>query len=87
MPETVTVLSVAPNQELFVSGRQQILVNGEKQLIELSGRVRPIDVSENNTIVSSRIADASINYVGDGILAEKQKQGVISRIFSWLGLL
>jgi flagellar L-ring protein precursor FlgH len=84
---TVTVLSVAPNQELFVSGRQQILVNGEKQLIELSGRVRPIDVSENNTIVSSRIADASINYVGDGILAEKQKQGVISRIFSWLGLL
>jgi flagellar L-ring protein precursor FlgH len=84
---TVTVKSVAPNQELFVSGRQQILVNGEKQLIELSGRVRPIDISESNTVVSSRIADAHITYVGDGILAEKQKQGILSHILGWLGLL
>lgn len=84
---TVTVKSVAPNQDLFVTGRQQILVNGEKQLIELSGRVRPIDISESNQVVSSRIADAHITYVGDGILAEKQKQGILSHILGWLGLL
>lgn len=84
---TVTVQSLAPNQEMYVSGRQQILVNGEKQLIELSGRVRPIDVSENNTVVSSRIADANITYVGDGILAEKQKQGILTHLLGWLGLL
>jgi flagellar L-ring protein precursor FlgH len=84
---TVTVLSVADNQELFVSGRQTILVNGEKQLIELSGRVRPVDVSDTNTILSSRIADAKITYVGDGILAEKQKQGILTHILGWLGLL
>lgn len=84
---TVTVLSLAPNQEMYVSGKQEILVNGEKQLIELRGRVRPIDVSEANTVVSNRIADAHITYVGDGILAEKQKQGILSHILGWLGLL
>lgn len=84
---TVTVHSLAPNQEMYVSGKQQILVNGEKQLIELSGRVRPIDVSESNTVVSNRIADAHITYVGDGILAEKQKQGILTHVLGWLGLL
>ena len=72
---------------MYVSGRQQILVNGEKQLIELSGRVRPIDVTEANTVLSSRIADANITYIGDGILAEKQKQGILTHILGWLGLL
>lgn len=84
---TVTVHSLAPNDDMFIQGRQQILVNGEKQLIELSGRVRPIDVTEANTVLSSRIADANITYVGDGILAEKQKQGILSHILGWLGLL
>jgi flagellar L-ring protein precursor FlgH len=67
---SVTVQSVMPNQEMMVAGRQQIFVNGEKQLIELSGRVRPVDVTENNTVLSSRIADAEFTYVGDGVLAE-----------------
>jgi flagellar L-ring protein precursor FlgH len=84
---TVTVQSVMPNQEMMVAGRQQIFVNGEKQLIELSGRVRPVDVTDGNTVLSSRIADAEITYVGDGVLAEKQKQGLVSRVLSWLGLL
>jgi len=84
---TVTVHSVAPNDELYVTGRQNILVNGEKQLIELSGRVRPIDIGTDNTVLSSRIADAHITYVGDGILAEKQKQGILTHILGWLGLL
>jgi len=84
---TVTVRSVAPNADLFISGRQQILVNGEKQLIELDGRVRPIDIDQSNTVVSNRIADAHITYVGDGILAEKQKQGILTHILGWLGLL
>ena len=36
---------------------------------------------------ASRIADADITYVGDGVLADKQKQGLVSRVLSWLGLL
>ena len=83
---TVTVTEVAPNGELRVSGKQQIVVNGEKQLLQLSGRVRPVDVSDTNTVASTRIADAEITYVGDGILAEKQRQGVLTRFLTWLGL-
>lgn len=84
---TVTVQSVARNGDLHVSGRQLIAVNDEKQEITLKGRVRPQDIAENNTVVSSRVADASISYVGHGLLAEKQKPGIITRLLSWLGLL
>jgi flagellar L-ring protein precursor FlgH len=84
---TVTVQSVEPNGDLVVAGRQLIEVNDEKQHIVLSGKVRPVDIGENNTVVSTRLADANISYVGDGILAEKQQPGIISRILHWLRLL
>src|SRR5260221_10784821 len=69
---TVTVRAVAPNGDLIVAGTQLIEVNDEKQNIVLEGRVRPGDISESNTVVSSRLADARISYVGDGVLGEKQ---------------
>jgi flagellar L-ring protein precursor FlgH len=84
---TVSVRGIAPNGDLLVGGAQVIEVNEEKQNIVLEGRVRPVDVSEANTVLSSRIAEARITYVGDGLLGEKQKPGLISRVLSWLGLL
>jgi flagellar L-ring protein precursor FlgH len=83
---SVVVDNVLPNGDLHVAGRQEIMVNGEKQLLQLAGRVRPIDVSDANIVASTRIADAEITYVGDGVLAEKQRQGLVSRFFAWLGL-
>ncbi len=84
---TVTVQSVELNGELNVQGEQFIEVNDEKQAIKLEGRIRPVDISETNTVASSRLANAKISYVGDGILAEKQRPGLLSRFMSWLGLL
>jgi flagellar L-ring protein FlgH len=84
---SVTVTALAPNGDLFIAGKQLIEVNDEKQNIVLEGRVRPVDVSESNTVLSSRIADAKITYVGDGILGEKQHPGILTRILSWLGIL
>lgn len=84
---TVVVQSIEPNGDLRVSGEQLLRVNDERQEIVLSGRVRPIDIGENNTVVSSRLADAQISYVGDGVLSEKQKPGIVSRILTWLGVL
>jgi flagellar L-ring protein FlgH len=84
---TVTVQSVDPNGDLHVAGRQLIAVNEDKQEIVLAGRVRPQDISENNTVVSSRLADATISYVGEGLLAEKQKPGLATRLLGWLGLI
>ena len=40
----------------------------------------------NNSVVSNRIADAKIHYVGDGVLADGQKPGLITRVLTWLGL-
>ena len=83
---TVAVTAIDPNGDLRVAGEQLLEVNDEKQMIRLEGKVRPQDIGDNNTIVSSRIADAKIHYVGDGVLADGQKIGIVSRVLMWLGL-
>lgn len=84
---SVTVQSVAANGDLLVKGEQLIEVNGEKQEIRVEGRVRPQDIGNNNAVISSRLADAKISYIGDGVLANGQHPGFLTRILSWLGLL
>jgi flagellar L-ring protein precursor FlgH len=81
---TVTILEELQNGELLVGGEQLIEFNDESQHIKVSGRVRPEDIGSNNTVLSTRIADAKITYVGDGLLGERQKPGIISRFFNWL---
>lgn len=84
---SVNVVDVLPNGDLQLVGTQMIEVNGEKQHIELMGRVRPADVTEGNAVLSTRIADARITYVGDGVLGEKQRPGVLTRFLNWLRIL
>jgi len=81
---TVTVLEVTNNGELRVSGQQMIEINNEKQHIKLEGRVRPYDVS-GNSVLSTRLADAKISYIGDGDLADRQRPGWWMRLLTWLG--
>lgn len=83
---TVRVLEVAPNGDLIVSGQQSLQINGEEQLITLSGVVRPRDIAENNTVLSSRIAQARIQFDGEGFVAERSQPGWIARLVSLLGL-
>jgi flagellar L-ring protein FlgH len=82
---TVRVTEVSANGDLIVRGEQLVSINGEDQSITLSGTVRPRDVGENNTVASSRIADARIAFNGEGFIADKSKPGWISRLFSLLG--
>lgn len=84
---TVTVKAIEPSGLLAVSGEQLIAVNDETQEIKLEGKVRPIDIGENNTIISSRLSDAKISYIGEGILGDRQRPGIITRILNWLGLI
>jgi len=81
-----TVTKVADNGDLYIRGQQVINVNGELTKIRLSGRVRSIDIDSNNTVQSSRLADASIDYVGDGFITDRTRPGLIPRVFAWLGL-
>lgn len=83
---TVTVREVLPNGDLKVSGEQILTVNNEKHKVTLEGRVRQQDVSSDNVVLSSRLADAQINYVGDGDLSDRQKRAFWRRVADWLGL-
>lgn len=83
---TVTVQDVLPNGDLIVVGEQWMKVNGERTHVGVRGRVRRADITSQNAILSSRIADAQINYDGRGFVSRSAKPGIINRIFSFLGL-
>ena len=83
---TVTVTEVLPNRELRVAGEQLLTVNEELQKVNLEGRVRPQDISDGNVVLSTRLADARITYVGEGDVSERARRSAWRRIFDWLGL-
>ncbi len=83
---TVTIQEVLPNGDLRVAGEQLLTVNEEQQRVTLEGRVRKQDVSEANVVLSTRLADARITYVGEGDVSERSKRGAWRRILDWRGL-
>lgn len=84
---TVRVLDIEPDGLLVVGGEQAILINGEKQEIKLKGKLRPSDIGENNTVASSKLADAAISYIGDGVLGDEQRPSWLHRFLLLLGIL
>jgi len=74
------VLDVLPNGNLVIEGRRNVKVNNEDQIIVLTGTVRSRDVSSDNSISSSLIADARINYSGKGIISDRQKPGWLMNV-------
>ena len=75
------IIQVLPNGNLVLRGTQEILVNNERQYITVQGVVRPHDISADNTVLSTYIADARIDYTGQGDLSRKQREGWLSRFF------
>ncbi|MEJ2611296.1 MAG: flagellar basal body L-ring protein FlgH [Candidatus Thiodiazotropha sp.] len=81
---SVTIESILPNGEMLVKGEQSIEFNNENQFIHLEGRIRPEDISADNTILSTRLADSKIRYVGEGLLGRSQEPGYITKFFNWV---
>ena len=81
---SATVIGIAPNGDLQIEGRQHISLNNEKQMITVSGSVRPSDIDTYNAVLSTRIADADIRFTGQGLLSSREKPGFITRFFNWL---
>ncbi|MEE4244532.1 MAG: flagellar basal body L-ring protein FlgH [Kangiellaceae bacterium] len=79
---TVTVQSVLPNGNLIVRGEKWITLNQGDEFIRLSGILRPQDVSSDNTVPSSRVANARIQYSGRGQVADSNTQGWLARFFN-----
>jgi flagellar L-ring protein FlgH len=83
---SVRVLEVTSNGDLLIAGQQSLQINGEEQLITLSGVVRARDIAENNTVLSSRIALARIQFDGQGFVTDQSKPGWLTRLINYLGL-
>jgi len=81
---TAKVIEVMPNGNLIVEGRKEVTIDKEKRFIILSGIVRPEDVEFDNTVSSSKIADARIEYTGTGVISDKQSPGILHRVFDWV---
>jgi flagellar L-ring protein precursor FlgH len=84
---SAVVEAVLPNGDLQIAGQQELHINGEHTHIRVKGRVRPADISASNAVISSRLADATIDYDGTGFVSRSAKPGIVTRIFNWLGLL
>jgi flagellar L-ring protein FlgH len=80
----VTVKKVMPNGNLVVEGSRTVGTNADEQTITLTGVVRPIDISQTNTVQSPQVADAQIKYSGKGPIGEIQHDGIVQKIFKIL---
>jgi flagellar L-ring protein precursor FlgH len=78
------VRKVLPNGNLFIEGHRVILVNNEEQHFYISGVVRPIDIDQENSVKSSMLAEAEVEFTGRGVLTDNQRQGWLSRYLGWL---
>lgn len=77
---SVRVIDRLPNRQLVVEGVRMVLVSGERHFLVLTGVLRPVDISSDNTILSSRIADARIEFISEGTLTEAQKKGWLQKL-------
>ncbi|MBI5063029.1 MAG: flagellar basal body L-ring protein FlgH [Desulfatitalea sp.] len=77
---TAQVVEVLPNGNLIIEGNREVRVNAENQMITLTGMVRPRDITSDNVIQSTYIADARIAYSGTGVLNDRQRPGWFTRI-------
>ncbi len=82
---TVYVTGITPAGNLLVTGEKWITMNRGKEYIRFSGEVRKKDVDENNTVLSSKVGNALIEYSGTGELQENQERTVIGKLFSIFG--
>lgn len=78
---TVTVIDVYPNGNLLVSGEKMLAINQGNEFIRFSGVINPNNVSAANTVQSTQVADARIEYRGSGFIDESNTMGWLQRFF------
>lgn len=81
---SVTIVDVMENGNFLVEGRREMKINNERQYLYLRGTIRPQDISSDNTIPSTLVADAQIELSGHGVVSEKQRPGWFTRMLDYL---
>jgi flagellar L-ring protein precursor FlgH len=79
---TTTVARVLPNGNLYIKGEKKLWINQGQENVVLSGVIRPVDLAPDNTISSSRVANARITYGGKGAINDANTAGWLSRFFN-----
>ena len=78
---TVTVADVLPNGNLVIRGEKRFNFNEGNEYIKIAGIVRPYDIGPDNTVLSTKLADATIIYNGDGTIADSNRMGWLAKFF------
>jgi flagellar L-ring protein precursor FlgH len=78
------VIQVLDNGNLVIDGSKVVEINEEKEIIKISGIVRPQDIESNNIIYSYNVANAQITYSGKGAASTGHRPGLLARILNWI---
>lgn len=81
---SAVVKQVLPNGTMLVEGTRSITTNKETQTFVLSGTVRVDDVRPDNTVMSESLANATIKVEGKGMIADRTRRGILTRLLDWL---
>lgn len=79
---TVTVIDRMPNGNLVIQGEKWLTINQGREFIRVTGVIRPNDIETDNSVLSTRIANAQIAYSAKGALADANRMGLIARFFN-----
>lgn len=79
---TARVLEVLPNGDLVLEGVREIDINGDRQVVVLTGVVRPVDLSADNSVSSLRVGQMRIRYFGNGLIKDSLKPGWLVRLLN-----
>jgi flagellar L-ring protein precursor FlgH len=79
---TARVVEVLPNGDLVLEGVREIDINGDRQIIVLTGVVRPADISRNNVVPSTAIGQLRIRYFGQGLIRDNLRPGWLVRVLN-----
>jgi flagellar L-ring protein precursor FlgH len=77
------VTEVLPNGNLTIQGERTVTINREDSKMQVVGTIRARDVEPNNTIASTKVANAQIKLTGKGALWNNQRRGLVSRFLDW----
>jgi flagellar L-ring protein precursor FlgH len=78
------VVQVFPNGDLGIEGIKEVTINRERQILRIRGIVRPKDVTPNNVVLSTALANMEVVFDGKGIVSDANKPGFLFRLLSWI---
>jgi flagellar L-ring protein precursor FlgH len=78
------VTHVYPNGNMRIQGTQTTLINNENMVLTVEGIIRPVDLAADNIVTSDRLANSRIEVTGRGVVSDKQRPGIMMRVFDWV---